>query len=164
VSAGVPIVQGLNILAEQIPSPAFKKIISSVRTDIESGVAIADTLKKHPRAFSELYVSMIRAGETGGVLDTILERLSSCLEAAEELENKVKGAIVYRVVVAGVASSVTLFLLVGVIPTFKKVFSSFGQELPLPTKILMQVSDGLSHHILIVLAIPIGGIFGLRSW
>jgi type IV pilus assembly protein PilC len=164
VSAGVPIVQGLNILAEQIESPAFKTVIAGVRTDIESGIAIADALKKHPKAFSELYVSMVRAGETGGVLDTILERLSSYLESAEELKSKVKGAMVYPIVVCGVASAVTLFLLVGVIPTFKKVFASFGQELPFPTRVLMQISDLLSSHILILLAIPVGLFFGIRAW
>jgi len=164
VSAGVPIVQGLNILYEQIQSPPFKKVISGVRSDIESGVAIADALKKHPKAFSELYVSMVRAGETGGVLDSILDRLSNYLEAAEDLKGKVKGAMVYPIVVSGVASAVTLFLLVGVIPTFKKVFAGFGQELPLPTKILMQLSDTLTSHIFIILAVPVGIFFGVRSW
>src|SRR5205085_8410531 len=133
---GVPIVQGLNILSEQLESPAFHKIISAVRIDIESGIAIADALKKHPAAFSELYVSMIRAGETGGVLDSILERLSAYLEAAEELRGKVKGAMVYPIVICGVASAVTVFLLIVVIPTFKSVFASFGGELPLPTRML----------------------------
>lgn len=164
VSAGVPIVQGLNILEEQIASPAFKKVISGVRSDIESGIAIADALKKHPDAFSELYVSMIRAGETGGVLDTILERLSSYLEAAEELKSKVKGAMVYPAVVCGVASSVTLFLLIGVIPTFKKVFSSFGQELPMPTRILMSISDMLAANLFLILVAPVALFFGIRAW
>jgi type IV pilus assembly protein PilC len=164
VSAGVPIVQGLNILADQIESPNFKKVISAVRSDIESGIAIADTLKKHPKAFSELYVSMIRAGETGGVLDTILERLSNYLEATEELKGKVKGAMVYPAVVSGVAGSVTLFLLVGVIPTFKKVFSSFGQELPMPTQILMGISDGLAKHIFLIMMLPVAMFFGFRAW
>src|SRR5262249_52508737 len=143
VSAGVPIVQGLNILTEQIQSPVFKQIISAIRTDIESGIAIADAMKKHPKAFSELYVSMIRAGETGGVLDAILERLSSYLEAAEELKGKVKGAMVYPLVISGVATAVTLFLLIAVIPTFKSVFASFGGELPFPTRVLLTISDFL---------------------
>ena len=164
VSAGVPIVQGLNILTEQITSPAFQKVIAMVRSDIESGIAIADALKKHPQAFSELYVSMIRAGETGGVLDTILERLSSYLEAAEELKGKVKSAMVYPLVVSGVASAVTLFLMVGVIPTFKKVFASFGQELPYPTRILLAISDGIAHHILLILVVPFVIFLLLRKW
>lgn len=164
VSAGVPIVQGLNILIEQIQSPVFQKIMAAVRSDIESGIAIADAMKKHPVAFSELYVSMIRAGETGGVLDSILERLSSYLEAAEELRGKVKGAMVYPLVVSGVASCVTIFLLVAVIPTFKTVFASFGGELPLPTQCLLAVSDFLRHYFLLLVAIPVGGFFALKQW
>jgi type IV pilus assembly protein PilC len=164
VGAGVPIVQGLNILMEQIPNPTFQKIMTSVRSDIESGIAIADAMKKHPKAFSELYVSMIRAGETGGVLDAILERLSAYLESAEELKGKVKGAMVYPGVISGVALSVTLFLLVAVIPTFKTVFSSFGANLPAPTQILLAVSDFLRHQIILLLAIPAGLFVALQRW
>jgi type IV pilus assembly protein PilC len=164
VSAGVPIVQGLNILTDQIASPVFKQVIQAIRTDIESGIAIADAMKKHPKAFSELYVSMIRAGETGGVLDSILERLSAYLEAAEELRGKVKGAMVYPLVVSGVASMVTLFLLVFVIPTFKSVFASFGSALPLPTQILLSISDFLRHYFIFILAVPFGVFFGMKKW
>jgi len=164
VSAGVPIVQGLNILTDQIQSVIFKQIITAIRSDIESGIAIADAMKKQPKAFSELYVSMIRAGETGGVLDAILERLSAYLEAAEELKSKVKGAMVYPAVVSGVASTVTIFLLVAVIPTFKSVFASFGGELPFPTRILLAVSDFLRHNIMFIILIPIGGFVFLQKW
>ncbi len=164
VSAGVPIVQGLNILTEQIESPIFKTIITAIRTDIESGIAIADAMKKQPKAFSELYVSMIRAGETGGVLDAILERLSSYLESAEELKGKVKGAMVYPLVISLVAGTVTLFLLVFVIPTFKSVFASFGGELPLPTRILLAVSDFLRHNAVFLLCIPIAGFIVAKRW
>ncbi len=163
VSAGVPIVQGLSILSEQIESPVFSKVILQVRTDIESGISIADALKKHPVAFSELYVSMVRAGETGGVLDSILERLSSYLEASEEMKGKVKGAMVYPAVIAIVAGGVTIFLMVAVIPTFKKVFEGFGAELPTPTKILCAVSDFLKGHILLILAIPFAIGYGIKK-
>ena len=164
VSAGVPIVQGLNLLIEQIQSKVFKKIMTAVRGDLEGGYSIADALKKHPKAFNELYVSMIRAGETGGVLDSILERLSAYLEAAEELRGKVKGAMVYPLVISGVACAVTTFLLVAVIPTFKTVFASFGSQLPLPTRILLSVSDFLRHNILFLLAAPVVGFFLLKRW
>ena len=164
VSAGVPIVQGLNILTDQIQSPIFKRIIEAIRSDIESGIAIADAMKKHPKAFSELYVSMIRAGETGGVLDSILERLSAYLEAAEELRGKVKGAMVYPIVVSGVAGVVTLFLLVFVIPTFKSVFASFGSELPFATLILLGISDFLRHNFLYILLIPVGAYIAGKKW
>jgi type IV pilus assembly protein PilC len=164
VSAGVPIVQGLNILADQIPTPLFRQIIGAIRTDIESGIAIADAMKKHPKAFSELYVSMIRAGETGGVLDAILERLSTYLESAEELRGKVKGAMVYPIVICGVATVVTLFLLIAVIPTFKNVFASFGGELPFPTRVLLSISDFLRHEFFYLVFIPIGIFFLIKRW
>jgi type IV pilus assembly protein PilC len=121
-------------------------------------------MKKHPKAFSELYVSMIRAGETGGVLDAILERLSSYLEAAEELKGKVKGAMVYPIVISGVAAAVTIFLLVAVIPTFKTVFASFGGALPVPTQILLAVSDFLRTNVHIIIALPFVGFFGIKKW
>lgn len=164
VSAGVPIVQGLNILMEQIPNPTFQKIMNGVRSDIESGIAIADAMKKHPKAFSELYVSMIRAGETGGVLDAILERLSAYLEAVEELKGKVKGAMVYPIVISLVAGGVTMFLLVAVIPTFKNVFASFGAGLPAPTQALLAVSDFLRTQILWILLTPVAAFIGIGRW
>lgn len=164
VSAGVPIVQGLSILSDQIQSVVFKQIVNAIRSDIESGITIADAMKKHPKAFEELYVSMIRAGETGGVLDAILERLSAYLEAAEELKGKVKGAMVYPVVVCGVAGAVTLFLLIAVIPTFKNVFASFGGELPMPTQILLAISNFLRHYLLVILLLPVGAFIGIKKW
>lgn len=150
VSAGVPIVQGLTILIEQITNPAFKKIVDNLRTDIEAGISIAEAMARYPQAFSELYVGMIRAGELGGILDVILERISAYLEAAEQLKNRVKGALIYPAVVSTVAVGVTVFLLVVVIPTFKRIFSQFGTDLPLPTQILISLSEWLKHYILFI--------------
>ncbi|MCX5781586.1 MAG: type II secretion system F family protein [Elusimicrobia bacterium] len=164
VSAGVPIVQGLSILVEQASSPIFKKILKSVREDIEQGISITEAMKKHPEAFSELYVSMIKAGEVGGILDTILERLSSYLEAAEELRGKVKGAMVYPSVVLSVAACVTLFLLIFVIPTFQTIFAGFGTELPLPTRILIGLSNLLRKLILLIIAFPFVVFIGYKQW
>jgi len=146
VSAGVALVSGLNILAEQIQHKAFKTIVLKVKEDIEAGLPIADALKKHPDAFTDLYVAMIRAGEVGGILDIILERLSNYLESAEALRLKVKGAMMYPMVVSSIAALVTAFLLVGVIPTFKEIFSSFGAELPLPTRIVIGISESLQRR------------------
>jgi type IV pilus assembly protein PilC len=157
VAAGVPIVQGLTILVEQVETPLFRKVLSSVRADIEQGISITDAMKKHPQAFTELYVSMIKAGEVGGILDSILERLSSYLESAEELKAKVKGAMVYPGVISIVAGSITLFLLVFVIPTFQTIFSSFGAELPLPTRVLIGLSNFLRSYIIVLIAGLIGG-------
>lgn len=112
VSAGVALVSGLNILQEQIESPSFRIVVGKVKDDIESGLSISDSMGRHPEVFSGLYVSLIRAGEVGGALDTILERLSVYLEAAEELRQKVKGAMVYPAVVFCLAGAVTVFLLV----------------------------------------------------
>ena len=151
VSAGVPIVQGLTILTEQIENPAFKKVVDHVSEDIKAGISIAEAMKKEPDAFSDLYVAMIKAGEVGGILDVILERLSAYLEAANELKGKVKGALMYPSIVAFIAVCVTTFLLVVVIPTFKEIFSSFGAELPLPTKVLIAISEFLQSYIIFLI-------------
>ncbi|HAH32479.1 MAG TPA: pilus assembly protein PilC [Elusimicrobia bacterium] len=143
VSSGVPIVQGLNILEEQAENPAFKTVVGALRLDIESGLSIADAMKKHPVAFTELYVSMIRAGEVGGILDTILERLSAYLESAEALRAKVKSALMYPMVVSIVAALITVFLIMFVIPIFKNIFASFGGNLPFITQVLISLSDML---------------------
>ncbi|MBL0058222.1 MAG: type II secretion system F family protein [Elusimicrobia bacterium] len=164
VSAGVALVSGLNILAEQIIHKGFKTIVLKVKEDIEAGLPIADALKKHPDAFTNLYVAMIRAGEVGGILDIILERLSNYLEAAEALRLKVKGAMMYPMVVSSIAGLVTVFLLVGVIPTFKEIFSSFGAELPLPTRIVVGLSDALQHQWYIFLGVPTGAFFLFKRW
>ncbi|MBK8574119.1 MAG: type II secretion system F family protein [Elusimicrobia bacterium] len=164
VSAGVALVSGLNILAEQIQHKGFKTIVLKVKEDIEAGQPIADALKKHPDAFTDLYVAMIRAGEVGGILDIILERLSNYLESAEALRLKVKGAMMYPMVVSSIAALVTVFLLVGVIPTFKEIFSSFGAELPLPTRIVVGLSDSLQHQWYLYLGVPGILFFLVKRW
>jgi len=154
VSAGVPLVQGLSILEAQA-SKMFKPVVAAIKADIEAGLGIADAMKKHPQVFSTLYVSMIRAGEVGGILDTILERLSAYLEQSEALKSKIKSAMMYPVVLTVVALGVTVFLLVFVIPTFKNIFSGFGAELPLPTRIVIGLSDGLKSNALYILPVLI---------
>ena len=158
VSSGVPIVQGLNILEEQAENPAFKTVVGALRLDIESGLSIADAMKKHPVVFTELYVSMIRAGEVGGILDTILERLSSYLESSEALKAKVKSALMYPMVVSIVAALITVFLIMFVIPIFKNIFSSFGGNLPFITRMIISLSDFLRHQA-IILGLILGGIY-----
>ncbi|MCB4790757.1 MAG: type II secretion system F family protein [Elusimicrobia bacterium] len=164
VSAGVPIVQGLSILVDQAESPLFKNVLLSVREDIEQGISINDAMRKHPVAFTELYVAMIKAGEVGGILDAILDRLSSYLEASEELKGKVKGAMVYPAVIGCIAGAVTLFLMIFIIPTFQNIFSQFGGELPLPTKVMIWISEFLRNFILLVLATPVGIFFGFKKY
>ncbi|MBI4679304.1 MAG: type II secretion system F family protein [Elusimicrobia bacterium] len=164
VSAGVPIVQGLGILEAQCENPTFKEILANVKADIEGGLSISDTLKKYPQAFPELYTSMIKAGELGGILDTILERLTNYLENAENLKNKVKSAMTYPVVVLGICAALTIFLMVGVIPTFEKIFASFGAELPFLTQCLIDLSNIMKKYFYIILVVPIGGWYGFKKF
>ncbi|OGR55307.1 MAG: pilus assembly protein PilC [Elusimicrobia bacterium RIFCSPLOWO2_02_FULL_39_32] len=163
VGAGVPLVQGLNILEDQIENPPFKKVVTSLRLDIEAGMGIADSMKKYPEAFDNLYISMIRAGELGGILDIILDRLSGYLEDAEELKAKVKSAMMYPIVVLSIAIGITWFLLVFIIPKFEEMFSSFGQELPLPTKLLLGISRFLIHYWYMYVPIPFIMIFVFKT-
>jgi len=164
VSSGVPIVQGLTILSEQAENPNFQLVLTTLRTDIESGLSIADGMKKHPNAFTELYVAMIRAGEVGGILDTILERLSAYLEANEALKGKVKSAMMYPTVVLSAAGLITIFLMVFVIPIFKDIFGSFGAKLPFITQTLINISDFCKGSILYVIP-PLGvGVWLFKKW
>ena len=141
ISAGLPLVQCLNILAEQSENPNFKKVLVSVTTGVETGNSLADSLGKHPNVFPELFINMIAAGEIGGILDTILLRLASFLEKAAALKRKIKGAMMYPVVISIVAVLATAAMLIFVIPVFSKMFGDFGAELPGPTQIVVQMSD-----------------------
>lgn len=164
VGAGVPIVQSLGILETQAENPAFKEVLASVKSDIEAGLSISDALKKHPEAFPELYTSMIKAGELGGILDTILERLTVYMESSEALKAKVKSAMMYPAIVLSICAVVTCFLMVFVIPTFKNIFASFGGELPLPTQILINISDWMKHYWYILLATPYAAYKGFFTF
>jgi type IV pilus assembly protein PilC len=162
VSAGVPIVQGLSILEEQMENPRFKEVIAEVRLDIESGLSISDGLRKHPDVFPEIYTAMIKAGELGGILDTILERLSGFLESAEALKGKVKSAMMYPAVLLSVCGLVSIFLLTFVIPTFKAIFESFGRELPYPTQVLINLSDAMRQYWYMLFIVPVALFQGFK--
>jgi type IV pilus assembly protein PilC len=143
INAGLPLVQALEILSTQVENKHFGKTIEQIKTDVESGLTFADALKKHPKVFSELYVNMVAAGEAGGVLDTILNRLAAYIEKAMKLKKKVKGAMVYPIVVTAVAVLVIVIIMLFVVPTFSKMFIQLGGTLPLPTRMVI----GLSHFI-----------------
>ena len=164
VSAGVPIVQSLGILETQAENPAFKEVLAAVKSDIEAGLSISDALKKHPQALPDLYTSMFKAGELGGILDTILERLTVYMESSEQLKAKVKSAMMYPAIVLSICAVVTCFLMVFVIPTFKNIFASFGAELPLPTQVLINISDTMKRFWYVLVAIPWGGYKGFLWW
>ncbi|MEF3280693.1 MAG: type II secretion system F family protein [Elusimicrobiota bacterium] len=164
VSSGVPIIQSLTILESQAENKNFAKVIGSIKKDIESGLSISDAMAKHSKIFSELYVSMIKAGEVGGILDTILDRLSSYLESAAALRDKVKSALMYPMIVGGIAVAITIFLVIFVIPIFKNIFQSFGAELPFMTRIVIGVSDFFKSNIVYILFMCGGVFFGLKKY
>ncbi len=141
IDAGLPIIQCLDILHSQQQNKTFKKMLKDVKENVESGSTLAEALKKYPKHFDDLFVNMIHAGETGGVLDTILRRLSSYMEKAAKLKSKVKGAMTYPAVTIAIAIVVLIVILVFVIPVFQEMFASFGHELPGPTKMVIAMSD-----------------------
>jgi len=163
INAGLPMVQCLDILSAQLEKPKFKEIVSEVMSDVESGSTLAEALKKH-KCFSELFVNMIDAGEAGGILDIILNRLATYLEKADALRRKIKGAMTYPTIVFTVATGATIFMLMFIIPTFAKMFTDFGGDLPLPTMIVMGVSDFLRANWWILLAAIIGIAFLFRRY
>jgi type IV pilus assembly protein PilC len=156
INAGIPVIQCLNILTDQTKKNVFKGILRDIRTNIESGEFISSSLAKHPDAFDNLYISMVKAGEVGGVLDEVLDRLALYLENIAELKRKVIGAMVYPIMIIFVAIGVVSFLLVFVIPKFKDVFAMFGEKLPAPTQILLNISDFLVKKGWIVAIVMIG--------
>lgn len=163
INAGLPMVQCLDILSSQLEKPHFKKIVSDVMSDVESGATLAEGLRKH-KCFSDLFVNMIDAGEAGGILDTILNRLAMYLEKADALRRKIKGAMTYPAIVFAVATGATIFMLMFIIPTFARMFTDFGGDLPLPTAIVMGLSEFLRANWWIMLAVVIGSTVLLRRY
>jgi type IV pilus assembly protein PilC len=146
INAGLPLVQALDILAKQSENPALKDVTLAVVFDVESGHTVADALRKHPKAFTDLYVNMVAAGEAGGILDTILMRLATFMEKNDALVRKVKGAMIYPGVIMSVAAIAIVVLLIFVIPVFEKMFASVGLALPLPTRVVIGMSKFLTGY------------------
>src|SRR5512146_2583428 len=164
INAGLPLVQALDILAEQSENPALREITKAVVFDVESGHTVADALRKHPQAFSELYVNMVAAGEAGGILDTILMRLAVFMEKNDALVRKVKGAMIYPAVIISVAAIAITVLLIFVIPTFQTMFESANIALPLPTRIVIWFSHALKTYWYMVACAMFGIFVGVRKY
>jgi type IV pilus assembly protein PilC len=164
INSGLPLVQALTILAEQTDNKALAEVTKKVVFDVESGNTVADALSKHPRAFSNLYVNMVAAGEAGGILDTILLRLATFLEKNDALVRKVKGAMIYPTVIMSVAGIAVVVLLIFVIPVFAGMFASAGQALPLPTRIVIGASGFLKHYWWVIGAILITAGYSLKKY
>jgi type IV pilus assembly protein PilC len=164
INSGLPLVQALTILAEQTDNKALAEVTKKVVFDVESGNTVADALSKHPRAFTNLYVNMVAAGEAGGILDTILMRLATFLEKNDALVRKVKGAMIYPAVIMSVAAIAVVVLLIFVIPVFESMFASVGLALPLPTRIVIGASRFLKGYWWLVGAVIIVGAYLFKKY
>ncbi len=162
IDAGLPLVQCLDILASQNQNPFFKRILYQIKADVESGATFADALKKHPKVFDDLFVNLVAAGEIGGVLDTILNRLAIFIEKNLKVIKKVKGAMVYPTVILTVVFLATIVMLVFVIPTFQKMFANMGGELPMITQYVIMMSDWMKKYIFHVIGALAAVFFAVR--
>ncbi len=165
VEAGIPILECLEALQEQMTDPTFRSVIGAVKEDIQLGTSLSATFAKHPTVFDKLFVSMVKVGETGGVLSTILDRMSGYMEKSLKLKHKVQSAMIYPSVVVSMAIIITIVLLVKVVPTFASIYTSFGRELPVMTQLLISISSGLKTQLvyyivgLIILGIAVNRIY-----
>jgi type IV pilus assembly protein PilC len=164
VNSGLPILRALSILADQTESKELAKILNQVRSDVEQGSSLSNAVSKHPKAFNNLFVSMVRAGETGGVLDMVLLELADQIEEEVELRRKIKSAMTYPVVVVILVFGILAAMMLFVVPQFESIYASLGGELPLPTKILLAASRGIRTYWWIVLLSIVGLIFALRRY
>ena len=158
IDAGLPLVQCLDIQANQQPNKGFQKILRAIKSDVEQGSTFADALRKHESTFDTLYTNLVQAGEVGGILDTILNRLAQYMEKAEQLKRKVKGAMVYPATIVVVSIGVIILLLVKVIPVFKKMFEEFGGTLPAPTQIVVDLSEFMQRWVFLIVGSLVGSV------
>ena len=164
IDAGLPLVQCLDILGNQEEDKNFAAVILQTRTDVESGASLADAMRKHPKTFDPLFTNMIAAGEAGGILDTILKRLATYIEKAVKLAGQVKSAMIYPIAVIVIAGGVVGVILWKVIPTFANLFSGLGADLPLPTRVVIALSDNLVRYFPFLLVAAGGGSYGFKSY
>ena len=164
IDAGLPLVQSLEVLSSQQEHKVFKNIIREIREDVEAGSTFAGALKKHPTAFNELYTNLVIAGEEGGILDTILNRLAAYIEKAEALKKKVKSALIYPATIVFVAIAVVMILMIFVIPVFETMFKSAGNALPLPTMIVVTISKIIKKYVLFFIPMVIVLLFLFKRY
>jgi type IV pilus assembly protein PilC len=164
VSAGVPMLRALNTLKEQTSSAALKEVLEKVIADVQGGAQLSDSMGKHPKAFSEVYVNMVRAGESGGILDQILNRLATQVEKDAQIKAKFKGAMIYPVVVTLVAVGAVSFLMVGVVPKLASILVDAGGTLPIQTKIIIAISDFMTSKWYVIIAVVALAVFLFRRF
>jgi type IV pilus assembly protein PilC len=164
IDAGLPLVQCLEAMGEQNSNLAFKMVLAQVRTDVEAGSTLSDAMARHPKVFDALYTNMIAAGETGGILDTILQRLAQFIEKIVKLKRALRSALIYPAVILSIAVAVVSIILWKVVPVFRTLFEGFGVQLPLPTRIVIAASNILESYIIFIAAAIVAMVFGLRSY
>src|SRR5512144_1539125 len=164
IDAGLPLVQCLEILGSQQENKTFAKILQQTRMDVEGGASLADAMRKHPKAFDDLFVNMIAAGEAGGILDTILKRLATYIEKAVKLKSQVKGAMVYPIAVLSIAAIVIAVILWKVIPTFAAMFAGLNAELPLPTRFVIALSQWFVRLLPFVIVGAVLGVIAFKRY
>ncbi len=164
VNSGLPLLQGIDIMIEQTENMNFKAVLTQVGQDIEAGLTFSDALKKHPRVFSELYSSMVRAGEASGNLDGILVQLAEYLEASQKLKREIRSAMTYPVIALVIVVLIAGGLLIFIVPKFQDIFTGLGQTLPAPTRLLMAISHVLRSYILVVIGLAIAFFVALRYY
>jgi type IV pilus assembly protein PilC len=164
ITSGMTLLRAFYVLEDQLENKKLKETVGAVREDIESGLAFSDALAKHPKIFSPLYVAMVRAGETGGVLEASLDRISDQLEKDDELRRQVKGAMAYPIVVLTFAMCVLIGLIAFIVPVFVKVFADFGGELPMITKMTVKASNVVTGQWYLLVIAAIAGPIGFKKW
>ena len=164
VNAGLPLMQGLDILSEQTENANFRTVLATIAEDVEAGESFSDALRRHPRVFTELYVSMVRAGEASGNLDGILVQLAEYMEAAEALKRKIKSAMTYPTAAFSVVVLISIGLLTWVVPKFEEIFESLGSKLPAPTLALIAASNVVRNYFLWVVAAIVAIVVGIRLY
>ncbi|MGQ9500342.1 MAG: type II secretion system F family protein [Dissulfurimicrobium sp.] len=164
INAGLPLVQGIDALAEQQENKTFKSMLKQIKADIEGGSTFADALKKHPKHFDSLYTNMVAAGEVGGILDEVMNRLAVYMEKTQHLKRKVKSALTYPIIVLGISALVLAIILIFVIPVFEKMFAESGQALPLPTQMVIALSNFVKSYFLVIISAIAIFIFLLKKF
>jgi type IV pilus assembly protein PilC len=164
INSGLSLIRSLAILTEQTEDPQLAKVAGEVRLDVERGSSLSVALSRHPKVFNHLYIAMVKSGEAGGVLDSVLMRLADTIEKQVELRRKIKSAMTYPVVVLTICSVIATAMLLLIVPQFKSIYADLGGTLPLPTRILISVSDLLKTFFPIFIILGVGGFFGFRKW
>jgi type IV pilus assembly protein PilC len=164
IDAGLPLIQGLEVLASQQENKTFKKILLDTKSDVEGGFTFADAMKKHPKQFDRLFCNMVAAGEMGGILDDVLKRLADYMEKALRLKKKVKGALTYPIIVLAISAMVIGVILIFVIPVFEQMFADFGGSLPLPTQMVVNLSNFVKSYFLVMIGVVVVMVFLFKKY